>query len=41
MFEIEEREQNATVHLLVLEVSPVKRSRNNPDVEYFIGKDLS
>ena len=36
-----EEEQNATVHGLVLEVSPVKQSRNNPDVKYFSGKDLS
>ena len=40
VFEIE-KEQNATVHGLVLEVSPVKQSRNNPDVKFFIGKDLS
>ena len=33
--------QNATVHGLVLELSPVKQSRNNHDVKYFIGKDLS
>ena len=39
VFEIEE-ERNATVHGLVLEVSPVKQSMNNPDVKYYIGKDL-
>ena len=38
VFEMEE--QNATVHGLVLVVSPVKQSRNNPDVKYFIGKYL-
>ena len=38
-FEMEE-EQNATVHRLVLEVSPVKQSINTPDVKYFIGKHL-
>ena len=26
--------------MLVLEASPVKQSRNNTDVKYFIGKDL-
>ena len=39
VFEMEE-EQNATVHGMVLEVSPVKQSKNNPDVKYFIRKDL-
>ena len=38
VFEMEE--QNATVHGLILDVSPVKQSRNNLDVEYYIGKDF-
>ena len=33
--------QNAIAHGLVLDVLPVKQCRNNPDVKYFIGKDLS
>ena len=32
VFEMEEG--NATVHGMVLEVSPVKQSRNNPDIKY-------
>jgi len=33
-----EEEDNATVHGMVLEVSPVKQSRNNPEVKYFSAK---
>ena len=39
-FDVSELEDdgNATVHEVVLEVSPVKVSRNNPEVKYFSGK---
>ena len=32
------RMANATVHGIVMEVSPIKVSRKNPDVKYFSGK---
>ena len=31
---------NATVHAVVLELSPVRPSKNNPDIRYFRGKLL-
>ena len=31
------QETNATVHGVVLELSPIKSSRNNPDMKYFNG----
>ena len=39
-FDVSELEDdgNATVHGVVLEVSPLKVSRNNPEVKYFSGK---
>ena len=33
-----EEHSNATVHGMVVEVSPIKASRKNPDVKYFSGK---
>ena len=33
-----EQEDNATVHGVILDLSPVKTSRNNPDVKYFNAK---
>ena len=33
-----EEHSNATVHGMVVEVSPIKTSRKNPDVKYFSGK---
>ena len=33
-----ESESSATVHGIVLEVSPVKTSKNKPDVKYFSRK---
>ena len=35
-----EEEENATVHGMVVALSPVKQSRNNWDLKYFNGKIL-